>query len=369
MFYLYFFQKKPLLAFWAASTWTGVQHPLPLLWDTAYERPNLCSPCGKILQRKRQAFQALCVWKSLYPPWITLWPRMEFQSEITALNEAITLLAASLIQCIGKPQTTRSLISAPAPLSLCVNLQASPSSPAHWQFSLLLWVYLTPPIWLNIRGALLTGKPISCSSGNFFLIISHLRFPLFSLSATTMEMGTLADPLISLPILLYYAFLRRLPLREESFTVSIDIPFCIQVPCGSLMVQEHSNNNPKRNGYERLVFKHNSRWGHAGCDPDAIELHAHPHSHQTTQAASSPASCLRPPVWALVTIALKLQTAAGISAGVGRASSTLTSGQMWPREETQLPVSDSSLYRAGSSPQGHRPLGRGSRINAFTFIF
>lgn len=183
-----------------------------------------------------------------------------------------------------------------------------------------------------------------------------------------MDMETLADPLIFLPILLYYPFLHLLPLRGDSFTVSTDVSFCIQVPFGSLMVQEHSNNNPKRNGYERLVFKPYSQWCHAGLwsrwhkttstppwPPNHSTSFLHCELFDATSLSTSDYCFQAPNSCRDLSRGWKNQLNLGLVPDVANRGSA---SSKWI-----------SLYSAGPSPQGHRPLGHGSRINALTFIF
>lgn len=149
------------------------------------------------------------------------------------------------------------------PLSLCVNLQATSFLPS----TLTTALGPSPPTWLNIRWALLTGKPIPCSSRKLFVDPFPTCVFLCSLFLQLLPINEYGNPGWSFDFLTYSALLSISSSSSSwrrPFTVSIDISFCIQVPFGSLMVQEHSNNNPKRNGYERLVFKHYSQWGHAG---------------------------------------------------------------------------------------------------------
>lgn len=94
-------------------------------------------------------------------------------------------------------------------LSLC-KLAGLSLSPQHTDLG------LSSSTWLNFWWAFLTWKPISFSSRTFFSWwfshLSHLCCFLFSFcnSFLLMDMGTLADPFVFLPVLLCYPSLHLL---------------------------------------------------------------------------------------------------------------------------------------------------------------
>lgn len=101
-----------------------------------------------------------------------------------------------------------------------------------------------------------------------------------------MDMETLADPLIFLPILLYYPFLHLLPLRGDSFTVSTDISFCFKYHLGhswSKNIQIITQKETDMKGWSSNLIANDVM---LACDLDDIKLHPHLHGHQTIQPAS-----------------------------------------------------------------------------------